>query len=166
MKTKTIFFIVMALISTSGIRTSFAQVSKTKTLPTVVIRSSSAVNQKVIKAFNGEFKNALRPRWYEINRTYIVKFIMKDQKNTALYNRNGNLVYHITYGSGNSLPKAVADLIDIQYPRSKVTTAIHIDQDRRSIWVANIIDGKNLILTRIEDGQLEEVDRYTNTSVN
>ena len=55
------------------------------TLPTVVITRGSAVNQRVSKAFSNDFKDAINPRWFEINKRYLVKFISADQKKIQHY---------------------------------------------------------------------------------
>lgn len=136
------------------------------TLPTVVITRGSAVNQRVSKAFSNDFKDAINPRWFEINKRYLVKFISADQKNTALYNKRGYLIYHIAYGTEKHLPASVRDQIKAQYPRATITNAIYVNQANRKIWVVNLEEGRELVLTRIEDDQLDEVQRLKNVSAN
>jgi hypothetical protein len=136
------------------------------TLPTVVITRGSAVNQRISKAFNNDFKDALNPRWFEINKRYLVKFISAEQKNTALYNKRGYLIYHIAYGTEKHLPTNVRDQIKTQYPRATITNTIYVNQANRKIWVINLEEGNELVLTRIEDDQLDEVQRLKTGSGN
>src|SRR5437899_6911237 len=82
-----------------------AQQNGIKTLPNVTVTSTATVNQKVSEAFQASFKGAVSPTWYRINKDYIVKFITGDMNNTALFKRNGALVYQISYGHENNLPK-------------------------------------------------------------
>ncbi|MEJ6981877.1 hypothetical protein WG906_15525 [Pedobacter sp. P351] len=135
------------------------------TLPTVLITSSSSVNQKVSQAFNKDFQNALSPKWFEINKRYLVKFISEDQRNTALYNKRGYLIYHISYGTEKNLPVIVKNQILAQYPNANINTAIHVIQNNRKIWVVSLEQDKYYVLARIEEDQLDEVDRFKNASM-
>jgi len=136
------------------------------TLPTVVITRGSTVNQKISKAFDKDFKGAVNARWFEINKRYLVKFISQDQRNTALYNKRGSLIYHIAYGTEKNLPVNVRNQIKAQYPKASITNVIYVNQDNRRIWVVNLEEGRELVLTRFEDDQLDEVERIKSASVN
>src|SRR3954451_9637882 len=78
-----------------------------KTLPTVTVTSSTNVTKKVSDAFHDDFKDAVNPTWYRLDKDYLVKFIMGDMNNSALYKKNGALVYQISYGKETNLPKDV-----------------------------------------------------------
>ena len=147
-------------------RTDSISTGRIDTLPTVIITSSSAVNQKLSKAFNNDFKNTVNARWFEINKRYLVKFISADQKNTALYNKRGYLIYHIAYGTEKNLPENVRDQIKAQYPKATITNAIYVNQANRKVWVVSLEEGRELVLARVEDDQLDEVERFKNASVN
>ena len=153
----------MVLLS---VRSSFArQLTKIDTLRAVVITSTSLVNKQVRHAFTTQFKDVLSPRWYSVDQNYLVKFISEDQKNHALYNKKGYLIYHIGYMNGNNLPQDIMGQINSEYADVKVLTAIHVDQDARSIWMVNLKVGKYFVLARVEENQVEEVDRYTDTAI-
>ncbi len=137
---------------------------RTDTLPTLVITRTTVVSQKIADSFNRTFKNAVNPQWYQLNKNYLVKFIMEDQRNNALFDKSGYLIYHISYGTEKNLPFDVRDQVQNQYPKGKILTAIHVDQDNRSVWIVNVESGKYLYLTRVEDGQLDEVERMRNAS--
>jgi len=165
MNTKTTNIIALAFVIAMGVSNAFAQVVKTDTLPTVVIRGNSVVSQKVSDAFKGSFSNAMDARWYQIDKKYLVKFMTEDQQNTALYKKTGYLVYHITYGKADNLPYEAVNLVYKEYKNCRITTAIHVNQDQRSIWVVNLEYGKSLIMARIEDNQLQEIQKVRNGTV-
>ncbi|HTI61111.1 hypothetical protein [Mucilaginibacter sp.] len=150
----------MAIVLLSVSAGAFAQVTRTDTLPTVYITAKSVVAKKVSDAFKQQFKEAVGPRWFRINREYLVKFVSKDQKNHALYHNKGQLVYHISYGDKTGLPKAISDKVTSSYSDGKITTAINVHQDDRNIWVINVETPKLLILIREEDGEITEMERY------
>ena len=166
MKSKIILrAVIMSLFILAG-NSTFAQedVIKRDTLAPVIITSTTSVNKKVSDAFDKDFKNAVSPRWYSINKNYLVKFMVEDQRNSALYNKNGYQIYHISYGTEKHLPMDVKDLIKSQYKDGKISTVIHVDQNNRSIWIANLEEGNSLVLARVENGELDEVERVKNAS--
>ncbi|MBS1501410.1 MAG: hypothetical protein JST32_05080 [Bacteroidetes bacterium] len=160
MKTKTFIKIGILLSFMISSRTVFAQID----LPNVIIRATSAVNVKVADAFKGKFQNAVNPRWYKMDKNYLIKFMMVDQKNSALYDKEGNLIYHVSYGEAKHLPQNYLDMVNTEYPGCKVVTAIHIEQNKRSLWLVNIEYKKDYVLTKIEDDELQEVSRVANAT--
>jgi hypothetical protein len=166
MRAQIIFRIAAVLMITWGANNSFGQTMKTDTMPTVVISSKTAISPKVTDAFNAKFKNDVNATWYNVNKNYMVKFMTQDQKNAALYNKNGYLVYHINYGDKDNLPNDLTNMVYNKYKGCKITKAIHIDQESRSIWVVNLEYGQNLILARIENDQLQEIQKLRNGATN
>ncbi len=161
MKAQLFFRITASLLLLLAARSSSLaqQGGRIDTLPPVIITGTSVVSQKVTDSFKKDFKDALHPRWYQMDKNYLVKFIMNEQKNNSLYDRNGYLIYHISYGKEKHLPADVISQVKTGYPTYDITTAIHVNQANRSIWVINLESGKNWVLARVEDGQLDEVER-------
>jgi hypothetical protein len=156
METKILFRTAAAmLLCCSGY--AFAQ-TKSDNLPPVTITHSSAVDPKVTEAFQSEV-HAMDPTWYQLDKKYLVKFMTQDQKNAALYDKNGYQVYHITYGGADNLPKESIDMVYKRYPECKINSAVHVNQEQRSIWIINLEHDGNLILARIENDQLREVEK-------
>ena len=131
-----------------------------KELPPVTITATTNVTKKVSNVFQTDFKGALNPKWYKINKDYLVDFIKDDMKNKALYQKNGYRVYHISYGTESNLPDEVRKIVKSNYVDYTITHAINVHQDNRNIWVVNLEDPKHLVLVRVEDGALEEVGSY------
>lgn len=131
-----------------------------KTLPPVTVTSSANVPQRVAESFDKAFPTSYNDRWFKADRNYLVKFMVEDQKNTALFRKNGSLVYHLGYGFEKDLPTDVRKHVKSQYVDFKITTAIKVEQGNRLIWVINLEDPKKFIVVRYEDGELEEVGNY------
>ncbi|SRR5260221_11689807 len=164
MKTHFIRIIGVLLVSLL-VSSSFAQViTKIDTLATVYIYSYSTVNKEVHNAFKRDFKDAAHPRWYAMDENYLVKFISNDQKNQALYNSKGNIIYHIAYGNEQALPKFLTSQIKAKYPAADIISAVNVNQDQRNIWVVNLKEKNDLVLVRVEDERIEEVDRMHDVS--
>lgn len=158
MKTCIITRVYSSLLA--ALLTTAALAQDVKPLPAVVVTSASNVNEKVIQSFKGTFKDAIDPIWYRLDKNYLVKFIMNEQKNTALLNKNGRLIYNIGYGFEKDLPTDISDLVNGSYGDYKILHAIHVNENNRSIWVVNLEGLKKLIVVRVEDGELEEVGNY------
>jgi len=137
-----------------------AQQNGIKTLPPVTVTSSANVSKKVSDAFQSNFKNAVNATWYRLDKDYLVKFITGDMNNQALYKRNGALVYQISYGHENNLPKEVRRLVKSNYIDFNIVQAINVQENNRNIWVVNLEDNNKLIVARIEDDGLEEVYNF------
>jgi hypothetical protein len=166
MKTKIFYRLTAVLLGLLFTGNSFAQVvTKIDTLPTVYIFSYSLVNKNVHDAFKKDFKNAVKPRWFTMDQNYLVKFISKDQKNHALYNSKGSIIYHISYGNAQTMPKDIRAMVSSKYPSGDIVTAINVNQNQRKIWIVNVKERGDLVLVRFEDDQLEEVDRVHDSSM-
>jgi len=137
-----------------------AQENGIKTLPTVTVTSTASVNKKVSDAFQTSFKDAVNPTWYRLDKDYMVKFITGDMNNTALYRKNGALIYQISYGHESNLPKEVRRLIKSNYVDFDIMQAINVKENNRDIWVVNLEDDKNFVIARVEESALEEVANY------
>lgn len=131
-----------------------------KTLPPVTVTSSANVPQKVAESFDKAFPTSYNDRWFKADRNYLVKFMVRDQKNTALFRKNGALVYRLGYGFEKDLPADIRKQVKSQYVDFRITTAIKVEQGDRVIWVINLEDPKKFIVVRFEDGELEEVGNY------
>jgi hypothetical protein len=86
--------------------------------------------------------------------------MMNDQKNRALFEKNGALVYHISFGFEDNLPGDVKQLVQDNYGDYYIKRAINVEQGDRNIWVINMENNKKLVIVRVEDGSLEEVGNY------
>ena len=146
---------LLAVLLTAG-----AIAQDIKPLPPIIVTPSSDITEKVIHSFKGSFKDGLDPVWYRLDKNYLVKFIMNEQKNTALFNKNGRLLYNIGYGMEKDLPQKISDLVKGNYGDYEIQYVIHVTENNRSIWIVNLAGLKKLVVVRIEDGELEEVGNY------
>jgi hypothetical protein len=166
MKKTLISFICGGLTLTLSISHSIAQQESFKELSPITISATSSgtvVNAKINKAFGQFFKDATHLRWYEIDKKFIVKFIMNDQENRALFTKAGELVYHISYGTEAHLPADVRKLIKSNYYDQKITRVLKVIQDERTIWVVSMEDDKEYVMARVEDNEVEETHRMLKT---
>ncbi len=162
MKKTTILFIKGIIASMILCSTSIAQADGFKELPLISISASTStvnVSIRLNKAFNQVFQNATHLRWYELENKFLVKFIMNNRENRALFTRKGDLVYHVAYGSEAFLPGEVRHLVKSKYYDQAITRVLKVDQDKRTIWVIRLEDARDHIMARVEDMELEETQR-------
>jgi len=131
-----------------------------KTLPPVTVTAKTNVSKAVTKSFAESFPEATNEHWYKMSKRYLVDFMENDQKNKALFQKNGAIIYHLTYGHENDLPDDIRKLVKSNYVDFNITSAINVHQDNRNVWVINIEDSKKLILVRWEENAIEEVGNY------
>ena len=145
-----------------SVNSSFAQEQTFKELPPITITvtaSKVSINAKINSAFEQFFKNASHITWYEVDRKFLVKFIQNDQVNRALFTRNGQLIYHISYGFEKHLPIEVRHLVRSKYYDQSIIRVLKVNQEKRIIWVISLEDDKDHIMVRVEDNELEETQR-------
>jgi hypothetical protein len=163
MKSKLFFYVSCCLAASMLAGNSFAQKESYKELSPIVVSagsSSSAISAKLNKAFNQQFKGATHLRWYEVEKKYLVKFIMNDRENRALLTKNGQIVYHISYGTETFLPQDVRHIVKSKYYDQNISRVLNVKQNERNIWVISLEDAKEFIMARVEDMELEETQRY------
>lgn len=158
MKKQLLFSFVVFIALAIPVKNLFAQ--DIKVLPEVRVTSSVKVPDKVSTAFSGDFKNAVGPKWYKLNRDFLVKFIQEDMKHNTLYKKNGFLKYDISYGKEKNLPDEVLNSVKTDYKDYAITTAINVKEEGRNIWVINLDGNNKLLIVRWEEGELEEVGNY------
>ncbi|SMO84118.1 hypothetical protein [Solitalea koreensis] len=163
MKIQFISLLWIGLLSIPTVNSSYAQV----VLPEVTVASSSnstIVNEKITKSFESTFgkekENIADAKWYEINKRYLVKFIMNDLNNQALYSKNGKLIYHIVYGYEDNLPANVKSMVNPQYSQYDITAAINVKQNNRDIWMVNFEDSKKYVLVQVENNEMQETQKF------
>lgn len=152
---KVLFYLTTASLLFIMISNVSAQV----VLPEVTITSARSIPERVDEAFKTTFKNAEDPVWYQANKNYLVKFLDNDMKNNALFRKNGQMIYQISYGFEKDIPEEVFNLVNNRYKEYEVTVAFNVKQDERNIWIVNLENEKNMVTARVEDGVLDEARR-------
>jgi len=133
--------------------------------PVVVRATTTKVPEKVWNHFSDYFTGAFVRKWYKVNKRYLVKFMLDETENRALFTKRGILVYHISYGYENNLDDRLRTLIKENFIDYAVTRAIKVSENSRVIWVLTLENSEQLLLIRMEDDELEEVERMNKKAV-
>jgi len=165
MKYKLTRWLVALMPVLAGLQLMAQDTVPIKTLPPITVTATTKkLPENVWKNFRNYFENASNPRFYELNKNYLAEFMMDNKDNHALFTKKGRLIYHISYGYENSLPEDLKSQIKYAYNDYTITRAIKVTEANRTIWVVNLEDAKNLIMVRLENGEMEEVKKYEKSS--
>ena len=151
---------ILALLLFSGGRLFAQERDSVITLPEVTITGSAKISNELGKAFKKSFPGAEDLKWYKLDQDYLAKFIKEDMAHSSLFKKNGYLKYDISYGHENNLPTDAREMIQSSYKDYNITTAINVKSAGRDIWVVHLEGLKNLITVRVENQELEEVERF------
>ena len=130
------------------------------TLPEIKVTSLAAVNADVASAFRRSFPGAQNLKWYQYDRDYIAKFILRDMDHNTLFRKNGVMVYDISYGYEKHLPENVRDIVNRAYDNYKIIRGIRINAQGREIWMVKMEGMKKYVTVRVEEGELDEVESF------
>jgi hypothetical protein len=129
-------------------------------LPEIKVTSVSSVNADVANAFRRSFPGAQNLKWYQYDRDYIAKFILRDMDHNTLYRKSGVMVYDISYGFEQHIPEQVRELVNKAYDNYKIIRGIHISTQGRDIWMVKMEGMKKYLTIRVEDGEMDEVESF------
>lgn len=158
---KTQFIAVMLVVFICAGRLSAQEKDSVTTLPSLTVTTTTVVTKEVDNAFKKAFPDAENLKWYELNKFYLAKFIEKDMKHQALFAKNGFLKYDISYGNENQLPEDMLKKVHDAYDEYNITRVANVKEAGRDIWVINLENLKHLVLVRVEEGEMEEVEKYS-----
>ena len=161
MKTKFVWrLIVLPVLVFAGLSTYAQDSINVQTLPPITITATQkTIPEKVWNNFHSYFANAQDPIWYTTNKNYLVKFMTDDNVNHALFTKRGYFVYHISFGYEKNLPEDVRDAVKSVYYKYQITRAIKVTDGNRLVWLINVESAKYLVLVRVENGEIEELDQ-------
>lgn len=133
------------------------------TLKTVTITgnaTATVVNEKVTNSFNQLFKDAAAPQWLEVNKRFVVNFILNDQKNKAVFTKNGDLVYHLAYGTAQNVPDNFANRVKREFPDYMITSAVKVATDEVKLWILNLESSTKIMVIRVTDDDINVIDKF------
>ena len=118
------------------------------------------IDEKVSKAFESSFGRAEKVRWYEKSRKDLVKFIMDDLEHIALFNKDGSLFYHLSFGLEKNLPAEIKNLVNNSYPNYSISKVVHITQNGRNYWILNMDSDQYFKILNVEGGKIKEMNNF------
>jgi hypothetical protein len=121
--------------------------------------STVRISDKLNKAFKKLFSGAYNFSWQQLHDKYGVRFFQDGLENRAVFAKNGELVYQLTYASEMQLPFDVRKLVKSNYYDYKIALVNIVNQDDRIVYFINLENEKELISVKVDDMVMEERDR-------
>jgi len=118
------------------------------------------VSEKALKSFSTSFKNPVGASWSQVGKYFLAKFEADGKKQKALFNKNGAIIYTISYGVEKDLPSDLRKQVKANYYDYTISMAIEVNENNRTIWVVRMEDSATLITVRLENGEMEEVQNF------
>ena len=118
------------------------------------------VSEKALKSFQSSFKNYAGANWYQVGKHFLATFEADGKKQKALFTKNGAMIYSIAYGFEKDLPAELRKQIKSNYFDQTIGMAIEVNENNRTIWVVRIEDEKTTTTLRLENGEMEEVQKF------
>lgn len=129
-------------------------------LPEIRITSPITVTEKVAKSFLKSFPDAENLRWYKYDKDYLAKFISEDIDHNVYFKKNGYIIYDVSYGYEKDLPKEIKSIVESGYENYDVYRVINVKAEGREVWIVKLEGLKKLATIRIENGEVDEFERY------
>lgn len=123
--------------------------------------SPLSVNAKVLKTFNQSFAGVNDAQWYTMGKSYLAYFSWNDKPSHAILEKNGYLVYSLSYGSEKILPREMRRWIKSNYIDYNLTGVTEAHSEDATAWFVTIADEENTKLIRVSDNRrLDELTSY------
>jgi hypothetical protein len=118
------------------------------------------VRSKVVSTFLQLFDDPSDVQWNLNENQYLASFKNKDHLYKALFSVGGDWLYSIQYGTQEDLPRDVYRMVKATYIDHNISVVIEVKALQAQTWIVNLENKDNLVLVKIVDGQLEELQRY------
>ncbi len=155
--TSSIFGMIVSFVIVSS---SFAQHSDIASVQRHLNKNTYKVYDNVASSFRKLFANAENVQWEKLNDKFLAKFSIEGLEYRALMNAKGQLIYKNTYGTEQQLPVDIRKNVKRNYVEFIITSVVHVEEARRSIWVINLADDKSYVTIRVENNEIEEIGKY------
>lgn len=124
-----------------------------------------SINKKIEKSFTGYFAGSTGQNWSMAGNNFHNSFYTNGNAACALFDKHGHLIYAISYGQEKDMPSNVRKIVKSTYYDYVITLAIEVKQNDRDIWIVNMKSNSTHKTVRIEDGEMELVQEFKESSV-
>lgn len=124
--------------------------------------SPLTVSTKALKTFNRSFAGAADAQWYALDKSYVAYFTWNDKPSHAVLQKNGYLVYSLSYGPEKILPREMRRWIKANYVDYTLTGVTEAHTEDETAWFVHIADEENTKLIRVSDNRrLDELASFS-----
>jgi hypothetical protein len=122
--------------------------------------STVFVKAKVMRSFFELFADATDVKWTTANSLYFASFVQNGYMCKALFDNRGGLVYSMKYGTEKDLPRDARKLLKSTYLDYTINVVTELVTGDSTTWIVNLSDADSLIVARVHNGDLQELQHY------
>jgi hypothetical protein len=116
--------------------------------------------EKLILTFNKIFPSAVNAKWTTTRDAFFANFIIGQKPGMASFNKKGEFVYALIYGSEKDLSVSVQQDIRKNYPSFTIYKVIEIKMPGTTSYQVVLQTASEYVDLRVsEDGQLQETKK-------
>ncbi len=177
---KTSILIIAALLSAITTTTSYAQTndivafnstSLHLALTDVISNVSAAdltatpvayIGSRVLKSFTKNFGAIEDAKWYSLkNKNCRADFNRDGRKTTAMFQKNGYMLYSIADGTENNVPTDIRKIVKSNYLDYNMSAIKEINTANTNAWVMNLKEDEDVVVLSVVNGSLYELQHFT-----
>ncbi len=147
-------------ITFTTIDSAFIASNDAKSLPTVPEVAADAINNKAIRGFNKDFKNAESVKWFKIKDGFVSYCRINGNKNKVFYNEKGNWTGNIVYYNDKTMPRELRSMIRSIYYDYAITQVEEVHSADKKIFQVHLEDEKSWKLITVAEGEITLVTEY------
>ncbi|HLX93824.1 MAG TPA: hypothetical protein VKR32_19205 [Puia sp.] len=106
--------------------------------------NNAPINKKVLQSFHAEYGNPSNARWIAYPHDDYVVFTQNNILVRAEYDLRGNQLYALRYFDAKSLPSAIFDNLEAQFPGEKIDMVTEVSDPDGMAYVIQLEDKKSL----------------------
>lgn len=115
---------------------------------------------RITNAFSHHFENVSGVRWSSGKSEFVASFIKDGNRNTAWYNKGGNLLYSMQTYTADKLPHREQAIIRNEYNGYKMTSVDEVRQHDIIVYVVHLENDRNIKLITVCDGATNVYREY------
>src|SRR5579885_3347642 len=119
--------------------------------------ATETVNNKIAKSFKKYFGEQTEQNWSIVGTNFLNRFHSNGVLTNSMFDKNGNLIYTVTYGTEQNMPEDIRRIVKGEYYDYNISMAVNVNENKRDIWVVTLANEKKQITVRVEDGEMEQV---------
>jgi len=120
-------------------------------------------NFRASEKFKKLFKDGPEATW-SVEKKAIVAYFEKDEiQNRIVYNKQGRLIYSLSYYQSDKIPKNISKILKSVYPDLTATIAIYIKEGGLEFYVVNIEDEKKFKQVSVYNGEINLMSEFNKT---
>ncbi len=120
----------------------------------------NSFNVKAVRHFERSFTGITDKHWYALEDGSIVYFKKDGLQMKAAYDERGNWLHNFRFYQEKYLPRDVRHIVKREYYDYAIYLVVEIEKDNQKIYLVKMESENALVMVRVCDDEMMEVERY------